>query len=58
MKKVYKAPTTCSIELRATNIIALSLKDDQINSENQNEFEQNTKGQGSWGNVWGSDDDE
>ncbi len=56
MKKEYNAPTTTYMELRATNMVALSLNNEQINSGNASEFEQNVRGNKGW-DLWGDDND-
>jgi len=56
MKKEYNAPTTTYMELRATNMVALSLNDGPINSDNASGFEQNVRGNNGW-DLWGDDND-
>ena len=45
MKKIYNAPTSFCVELRTTNMMALSLMGggDSVSSSNSSEFEQNVK---------------
>ena len=46
MKKIYNAPTSFCVELRTTNMMALSLNgSESINSGNISDFEQNVKEQ-------------
>ena len=62
MKKIYTAPSTFSIELRATKMMALSLdKDKTIDSGNVGEYDQdarednfntNSNGGNIWDNAW------
>ena len=52
MKKVYYAPTILCLELQATHMMALSLNEDTIDSENASGFDQNTKDQGDWDDFW------
>ena len=56
MKKIYKAPTIKCLELHVTNMIALSLNDGPINSDNASDFEQNVRGNKGW-DLWGDDND-
>ena len=55
MKKKYIAPAVLCVELNATNMIALSLKSESIDSENMVNYEQNVKGNTSRYNVWDDD---
>lgn len=57
MKKIYIAPTTLCLGLHTTNMMALSLSDETVDSENMGGFEQNTKGRGSWADTWDEDDE-
>ena len=44
MKKIYNAPTSFCVELRTTNMMALSLNgSESITSSNISDFEQNVK---------------
>lgn len=58
MKKIYNAPTTTCVELRATNMIALSLNDETITSDNFDDYEQNVKVNSSNYNLWDDDWDD
>lgn len=56
MKKKYIAPATTCVKLQATNMIALSLDNqEKVNSENRNDYEQNVKASTSRYNVWDDD---
>ena len=62
MKKIYKAPSTFSIELRATKMMALSYTEETIDSENISDFDQNAREENTdndnnnrysvWDNLW------
>lgn len=61
MKKIYSAPSTLNIELRAVKMMALSYTDQEINEDNLDDFDQNAReeninennNRGSiWDNVW------
>ena len=56
MKKVYNAPTTLCVKLRAANMIALSLNgSEKVTSSNMSGFEQNARTNNSW-DIWGNND--
>lgn len=63
MKKIYKAPSTFSMDLRVTKMMALSYTDQEINEGNLDDFDQNARednnntddnnNRGSvWDNIW------
>ena len=63
MKKIYKAPSTLNIELRAVKMMALSYTYQEINEGNLDDFDQNARednnntndnnNRGSvWDNIW------
>ena len=61
MKKIYIAPSTFSIELRATKMMALSYSDQEITEDNFSEYDQdarednfntNSNGGNIWDNAW------
>ncbi len=61
MKKIYSAPSTLNIELRAVKMMALSYTDQEINEGNLDDFDQNAReenidennNRGSvWDNLW------
>lgn len=62
MKKIYTAPSTFSVELRAAKMMAVSLVDDEtISSENMGNYEFNAREENSdnnnnrgsiWDNAW------
>lgn len=59
MKKIYIVPTTLSIELRATKMMALSLNKDESTEITKDNFESDFEGQDSRsyndsnrGNIW------
>ena len=59
MKKIYSAPSTLNIELRAVKMMALSYTDQEINEGNLDDFEQNARednntsnGGNIWDNAW------
>lgn len=59
MKKIYSAPSTLNIELRAVKMMALSYTDQEINEGNLDDFEQNAREENSdnnrgsvWDNAW------
>ena len=56
MKKIYLTPLTSVIHIQASQMIAESL--DIKSGTVTEESDVMTKDQGSWGDVWGSDDDE
>lgn len=56
MKKIYLTPLTSVIHIHASQMIAESL--DIKSGTVTKESDVMTKDQGSWGNVWGSDDDD
>ena len=55
MKKIYISPNLLTVELHATNMMALSLNGDElITTDNIDEYEQNTKefNSSSNGSIW------
>lgn len=56
MKKIYIAPSTLSIELRAVKMMALSYTDQEINEDNLDDFDQNARednnNSNNGGNIW------
>ncbi len=55
MKKIYIAPSTFSIELRAVKMMALSYTDQEINEDNLDDFDQNARednNNSNGGNIW------
>ena len=63
MKKIYIVPTTLSIELRASKMMALSLNNDESTKITKENFESDFEGQDSrnyndnnrgsiWDNAW------
>lgn len=56
MKRIYLTPLTSVIHVQASQMIAESL--DIKSGTVTKESDVMTKDQGSWGDVWGSDDDE
>ena len=57
MNKLYNAPVTVCVKLRATNMIALSLNgSEKVSSSNMSDFEQNARSNNSW-DIWGSDNE-
>ncbi len=61
MKKIYSAPSTLNIELRAVKMMALSYTDQEINEGNLDDFDQNAREENInennnrntvWDNIW------
>lgn len=61
MKKIYSAPSTLNIELRAVKMMALSYTDQKINEGNLDDFDQNAREENInennnrntvWDNIW------
>ncbi len=62
MKKIYKAPSTFSMDLHVTKMMMLNLSDQTIDSENMDDFEQNAREENTdndvnnrnsvWDNIW------
>lgn len=63
MKKIYSAPSTLNIELRASKMMALSYTDQEINEDNLDDFDQNAREENNntnennnrgsvWDNIW------
>ncbi len=57
MKKIYIAPSTLSVELRAAKMMAVSLVDDEtISSRNVDDYEFNARddnnNSNNGGNIW------
>ena len=56
MKKIYSAPSTLNIELRAVKMMALSYTDQEINEDNLDDFDQNAREENindnNGGNIW------
>ncbi len=60
MKKIYLAPETLSVTIATQSLIANSLDSLNVNKSGESVSKGNawTKDQGSWGDIWDSDDDE
>lgn len=54
-EKIYIAPAMQVVQVNATSIVATSKLDVDTNKTTGTQF---TKDQGSWGDIWGSDDDD
>ena len=62
MKKIYKAPSTFSMDLHVTKMMMLNLSDQTIDSKNMDDFEQNAREENTdndvnnrnsvWDNIW------
>lgn len=54
-EKIYIAPAMQVVHVNGTSIVATSKLDVDTNKTTGTQF---TKEQGSWGDIWGSDDEE